>query len=159
MSVVVFFLHAAITSYRWLASQSAGYAARLAIFQSQNGDSPHLVRLRGRDLAALREQAWREPPRTCPEITWYLCNQFTPDLPTKMRSYNWTSTLHLLKVGPYGQIVAGLGSLASIAHYPYCPQSPIRTNENTPLQAAFCGAAYQPGPLSGWQRTMRTLPI
>jgi hypothetical protein len=30
---------------------------------------------------------------TCPEITCYSCNQFTPDLLIEVQSYYWTSTL------------------------------------------------------------------
>jgi hypothetical protein len=33
---------------------------------------------------------------TCPEMTWYFCNQFTPDLPPKMQSYTQRTGIVLL---------------------------------------------------------------
>jgi hypothetical protein len=34
-----------------------------------------------------RPETWLTIQSTCPEITWYFCYQFTPDLPIEMQSY------------------------------------------------------------------------
>jgi hypothetical protein len=36
---------------------------------------------------------------TCPEITWYFCHQFAPDLPIEVQSYYWTSANGKLPLG------------------------------------------------------------
>jgi hypothetical protein len=46
------------------------------------------------------------PLCTCPEITYYFCNQFTPDLPIKVQSYYWTSTMDHVAIDAHDNSIA-----------------------------------------------------